>query len=72
MFLIWFDDDKRRSVTDKITDAMAAYQRRFHVEPNVVLVNAADVGEAPLRVRVRPQTFIQRSMFYVGVEELAS
>lgn len=72
MFLMWYDDDKRKSVTEKIADALAAYERRFHAAPNLVLVNTAEVAEAPQRVQIRPLGFIQRSMFYVGMEELAA
>ena len=69
MFLMWFDDDKRKSVTEKIGEALAAYERRFHASANVVLVHAAEIGDAPQRVHVRPQAYIQRSTFYVGVED---
>ena len=71
MFLMWFDDDRKKSTTEKIATALAAYEERFHVRANVVLVNAEEVGEAPPPVQVRPQPFIQRSNFYVGVEELS-
>ncbi len=71
MFLMWFDDDRKKTVTEKIATALAAYEERFHARANVVLVNAEEVGEAPASVRVRPQPFIQRSNFYVGVEDLA-
>ena len=71
MFLMWFDDDRKKSVSEKIATALAVYEDRFHVRANVVLVNAADVGEAPPAVTVRPQPYIQRSNFYVGVEDLA-
>ena len=70
MFLMWFDDDRKKSVSEKIAMALAAYEERFHARANVALVNAEEVGEAPPPVKVRPEPFIQRSNFYVGVEEL--
>jgi hypothetical protein len=69
MFLMWFDDDRKKSVDEKISEALAAYERRFRAHPNVVLVNVAEVGEAPAPVRVRSEPFIRRSTFYVGIEE---
>ena len=71
MFLMWFDDDRKKTVTEKIATALAAYEERFHARANVVLVNAEEVGEAPASVQVRAQPFIQRSNFYVGFEELS-
>lgn len=68
MFLMWYDDDRKKSATDKISDALAAYEKRWGSRANVVLVNPADLGEAPKQVSVRPQPFIQRSNFYVGFE----
>ena len=71
MFLMWFDDDRKKSASQKIADALAAYERRTGGRANVVLVNATEVGEAPLPVKVRPEPYIQPSNFYVGVEDLA-
>ncbi|HSH79883.1 MAG TPA: hypothetical protein VLA19_15260 [Herpetosiphonaceae bacterium] len=68
MFLMWYDDDRKKTATEKIADALAAYEKRWGNQANLVLVNAADLGEAPKQVTVRPQPFIQRSNFYVGVE----
>ncbi len=71
MFLMWYDDDRKKTATEKIADALAAYEKRWGNRANLVLVNAADLGEAPKQVTVRPQPFIQRSNFYVGVEVLS-
>ena len=70
MFLMWFDDDRKKGVTEKIMEAIAAYEERFHARANLVLVNALDVVEAPQMVKLRPEPFIQRSTFYVGIEDL--
>ena len=71
MFLMWYDDDRKKTATEKIADALAAYEKRWGNRANLVLVNAADLGDAPKQVTVRPQLFIQRSNFYVGVEVLS-
>lgn len=70
MFLMWYDDDRKKTVSEKIIDALAAYEARFRTRPNLVLVNASDVGDVPHAVTIRPQPFIQRSTFYVGIEDL--
>ena len=43
MFLMWFDDDRKKGVTEKIMEAIAAYEERFHARAHLVLVNALDV-----------------------------
>lgn len=69
MFLMWFDDDKRKLTTDKITEALAAYERRFRSKANVVLVHEQERGDAPNWVTIRAQSYIRPSMFYVGRED---
>ena len=71
MFLMWFDDDRKKSATIKIAEALSAYEKRMGGRANVVLVHQDEVGEAPGRVSVRSVPYIQRSNFYVGVEEAA-
>jgi hypothetical protein len=71
MFLMWFDDDRKKTVSEKIAEALAAYEHRFNAHPNVVLVHANEVGDAPKPVRVCSQPFIQPSHFYVGIEDAA-
>jgi hypothetical protein len=71
MFLVWLDDDRRKTMTMKIAEALDAYEKRMGGPANLVLVHADEVGDAPNMVRVRPVPYMQRSNFYVGVEESA-
>lgn len=68
-YLVWYDSDALRSVTDKITDACAAYQRRFSTIPNLVLVNTTDVTEM-VGMEVRSERTVQPNYFWVGNDEL--
>ncbi|GAC1649881.1 MAG: hypothetical protein NVS4B8_23750 [Herpetosiphon sp.] len=72
MFLMWYDDDKRKSTTAKIEEALAAYEQKFHATANVVLVNTSVVELGSAAVQVRPLSYIQPSMFYVGIDEESS
>jgi hypothetical protein len=71
MFLMWFDDDRKKTSSEKIAEALAAYERRMGSRANLVLVHTEEVGDAPASVEVRPQPFIARSNFYVGYEAAA-
>jgi len=64
-YLVWYDPDARRTAVEKITDACAAYQRRFSTVPNLVLVNASDVADLA-GVEVRSEHTVQPHHFWVG------
>lgn len=66
MYLGWFDDSKK-TPAEKIGDAIAAYQSRYSIAPNVVLVNEADRVEHP-SISIRVETYIRRNNFWVGYE----
>jgi len=64
-YLVWYDPDARRTVVEKIQDALAAYRRRFSAEPNLVLVSPADVTDLA-GVEVRSERTVQPHQFWVG------
>jgi hypothetical protein len=70
LYLIWFDDDRKKATGVKIEEAVEAYERRFHKHPNVVLVNEGDRVDTSV-VNLRPRSYIRPSTFYVGFEEAA-
>ena len=70
-YLVWFDDDRKKATESKLQEAMAAYERRFHKHPNVILINEQDRIESATGVRLRPLSYIQPSNFYVGFEDAA-
>lgn len=65
LFLVWYDPDSRRTVADKIQDALAAYTKRFSAAPNLVLVNIADMIEVAA-IEVRSERTVQPHNFWVG------
>jgi hypothetical protein len=47
--LLWYDDTPNRSLADKVTVAVARYQKKYHGDPDVVYVNPDQLpGDAPL------------------------
>lgn len=68
LYLVWYDADSRRTVSEKIQDARAAYTRRFSLSPNLVLVNAADATELA-DIEVRSERTVQPHNFWVGRSE---
>jgi hypothetical protein len=70
-YLVWYDDDRKKSALEKIEEAKTAYQERFRKQPNIVLINAHENVEGEANIRLRHLPFIQPSNFYVGYEDAA-
>jgi len=73
MFLIWFDNDRKRPLRAKVEAAMERYQERFGSAPELVLLNPAQAGAeeviAGIPVRVTP--LVSPDHLYVGVADAA-
>ena len=67
--LLWYDDDPRRRLEDKVRDAAARYQQRFGIAPNVCYVNAQVLETAEVRVAgisLRRMAAVQPNYFWIG------
>lgn len=69
--LLWFDDDKGRPATEKITQAARRYRERFGHPPTICYVNPEEemTVENVGAVAVRPLRTVLRHHFWLGVEE---
>ncbi len=71
MFLGWYDDTPKKSVKQKIEEAVERYLSKFGEEPNLCLVNASDETEyGGLKVKV--VEYVRPNYFWVGREEVLS
>jgi len=63
---MWYDDNPKTPVQQKIAAAIAAYKARFPgVQPSLVLVNEAEV--APFEgITVRGMSTVGRYTYWVG------
>jgi hypothetical protein len=68
-YLGWFDDNSKKTPTDKAKEAIAAFGLRFGYTPNVILVNAADMPIELGGITVRSESYIRKSNFWVGFED---
>ncbi len=68
MYMMWFDDSTKKTVSVKIEEAIEAYVRHFRSQPNVVLVSEGDRVEMQ-GVRIRSAQFIRRDNYWVGWED---
>ncbi len=67
--LLWFDDDPRRQVEDKVRQAAARYRQKFGVAPDVCYVNEKAIDRRELRVgevSVLPAPTVLPHHFWIG------
>ena len=69
--LLWFDDDPRRRLSEKIELASARYRQKFGVAPDVCYVSVQAVdqsGDFRSGIRVRPSSTVRPHHFWIGRE----
>jgi hypothetical protein len=72
--LLWFDNDPKRQLADKIGQAATRYQVRFGHRPTTCYLNDRDYDGAMEEVngiRLKPVTHVGPHHFWVGVENEA-
>jgi len=70
--LLWFDNDPRRPLEEKIARAAKRYRERFGQEPNLCYVNATLLNRGRVRssgIRILGVSNIPLHHFWVGVDD---
>jgi len=70
--LLWFDDDPRRSLAEKIEEAARRYREKFGMDPDTCYVNPSTLGDGKLngtRVHVVPAPQVLPHHLLLGVVE---
>lgn len=67
LFLVWYDEDPKKPVSEKIAAAVDAYHVRFSSAPELVLVNVRDYVDFA-GLLVRSERTVQPNTFWVGRE----
>ena len=66
--MLWLDDDKRRSVDEKVRRAVAYYREKYGRQPDLCLVHKAALkGERRIdAVQVQPARTVLPHHFWLG------
>ena len=73
--MLWYDDDARRPLPEKVARAVAHYQTKYGAMPTVCFVNPSMLRDAPetaAGVQLRPARTIMINHFWVGIGEQAA
>jgi hypothetical protein len=71
--MLWFDNDPKKDLTARITEASAYYERKNGVEPSVCAVHPSDMpNPAPdvPGIRLVVGKLVQRNHLMIGVEDV--
>lgn len=66
--MLWLDDNKERTIEDKVLRAVDWYKDHYGPKPNICFVNQGEIKEElQLKgISVRPAGFIRPNHFWVG------
>ena len=67
MFLLWYDDTKKKPVEEKILEGVQRYIYRFGETPNVCLVHPSETVQASGMV-IRQASYVRPNYYWIGVE----
>ena len=69
--LLWFDDDKKTTLAEKVKRAADYYKAKYGRSPDTCLVNDKVIGEetAVGAIKVKPNRATMPDYFLVGVGE---
>ena len=74
--MLWFDDDAKRSLNDKVARAVEHYKTKYGATPTVCFVKpsmltAERAPEVAGGVQLRPARMVLVNHFWIGVGEAA-
>jgi hypothetical protein len=70
--MLWFDNDPKTALDDKVNRAAEYYQRKYGRKPQVCLVHPSMVtGPAPRvsGIEIRSSVQVQRNHLWIGLTE---
>lgn len=67
--MLWYDDDTKKELSEKVARAVAYYTSKYGVAPTLCFVNPSRLRQAELMgsVQVRPARTVPANQFWVGV-----
>jgi hypothetical protein len=70
--MMWYDNDPKTNVLDKVNRAVEYYQTKYGRVPDVCLVNPTMIEKTRLqagKILVRAVKTVRPNYFWIGVEE---
>jgi hypothetical protein len=74
MFFVWYDDNPKKAVKDKIDEAVLRYKQKYGKTPNVCMLsekvqsNDYIPTSGALGLQIRPAKNVPQNYFWIGNE----
>jgi hypothetical protein len=73
--MLWYDDDTKRQLSDKVARAAAHYRAKYGLTPTLCFVHPSMLPQGPettAGVQVRPANLVMVNHFWIGVDDPAA
>lgn len=70
-YMMWYDDSAKKPPAQKLTEAIAAYERHFKQRPTIALMHSAELITTEA-IATRTEPYIRKYNYWIGVEEAAA
>lgn len=70
--MMWFDNDPKSPLADKVTQAAEYYRKKYGNAPDLCLVNPKSLSETEMhagKILIRPLRAVLPGHIWIGVEE---
>ena len=70
--LLWFDNDPKRKLAEKVKQAASRYQAKLRCKPTVCYLNAEEYDGATMEINgiyLKPVSHIRPNYYWIGVEQ---
>lgn len=68
--MLWFDNDKKTSLEDRITKAALYYEDKYGEKPDTCMVNSAeDIKGIKMSIKVENSNIILSGYLWIGVSD---
>jgi hypothetical protein len=66
--MLWFEDDPKKTMSDRIVEAAAYYREKYSQEPNICFVPVGSEGSTPAGVKLVESKAILPNHLLIGCE----
>lgn len=71
--MLWYDNDPKANLSEKVSRAAAYYTKKYGQVPNICFVHPSMVGEkaaAKSNLEVKPNTMVLPNHFWIGIYDV--
>lgn len=70
--MLWFDNDKKTTLTSKIDEAANYYRKKYGQSPDICFVHPQMIAEKeaiPAKIEIKPSPMVLLHHFWIGTKQ---